>query len=99
MLGTGSTSWSTTGRGGWIRARGFYNSRLWTVQNHIRQATFSELDGYPELNDSTRPEDAPRYFGHGVLAVGDRVYQFLTTLDRATETAAALGRREAHLLE
>jgi len=71
---------------GWLDpARGFYNSRLWTVQNHIQQATFSELDGYPELNDSTRPEDAPRYFGHGVLAVGNRVYQFLTTLDRATE--------------
>ena len=71
---------------GWLDpATGFYNSRLWTVQNHIQQATFSELDGYPELNDSTRPEDAPRYFGHGVLAVGDRVYQFLTTLDRATE--------------
>src|SRR5205814_904007 len=70
---------------GWLDpARGFYNTRLWTLQNQIQKAAFSEIPAYPELNDSSRPEDAPRYFGHGVLAAGNRVYQFLSTLDRAT---------------
>lgn len=71
---------------GWLDpGRGFYNSRLWTLQNHIQQGAFAEVVGYPELNDSTRPEQATRYFGHGILAVGNRVYQFLSTLDPATE--------------
>lgn len=71
---------------GWLDpAKGFYNTRLWTLQNNIQKAAFSDVAGYPELNDSTRPEDAPRYFGHGILAVGDRVYQFLTTLDQAKQ--------------
>jgi hypothetical protein len=69
---------------GWLDpAKGFYNTRLWTLQHQIQKAAFSDVEGYPELNDSTRPDDAPRYFGHGMLAVGDRVYQFLTTLDQA----------------
>jgi len=70
---------------GWLNpARGFYNTRLWTLQNQIQKAAFSEVAAYPQLNDSSRPEDAPRYFGHGVLVAGNRVYQFLSTLDRAT---------------
>jgi hypothetical protein len=71
---------------GWLDpARGFYNTRLWTLEHHIQQAAFSEVSAYPQLSDATRPESAPRYYGHGVLAVGPRIYQFLSTLDRETQ--------------
>ena len=63
----------------------FYGARLWNLEGEARNAVFSDLTGYPELNDSARPENSPRYFGHGVLAAGARLYQFLSTLDRATE--------------
>jgi hypothetical protein len=70
---------------GWLDpARGFYNCRLWTLEK-LQTGAFAEARGYPELNDSTRPEEAPRYFGHGLLAVRERIYQFLTTLDRAED--------------
>jgi len=71
---------------GWFDPRrGFYNSRLWTLNGHLQTAAFADVAGYPELDDLTRPEDAPHYYGHGVLAVRDRVYQFLSTLDRETQ--------------
>lgn len=65
--------------------KAFYNSRLWSISGPANDAAFSEIEGYPDLNMSTRPEDAPRYHGHGLLAVRGRLYQFLTTLDRAED--------------
>jgi hypothetical protein len=70
---------------GWLDpTRGFYNSRLWTVDHHIQQPVFADVAGYPQLDDLARPEDATHYYGHGVLAHGGRIYQFLSTLDRET---------------
>ena len=63
----------------------FYNSRLWTVAGSIQEPKFREVAGYPDLNKANRPENAPQYYGHGVLAVRGRIYQFLSTLDRATD--------------
>jgi len=71
---------------GWVdQPRAFYNTRLWSMSGGVQEPKFAEVSGYPELNDSTRPENAPHYFGHGVLAVQGRLYQFLSTLDRAKE--------------
>lgn len=63
----------------------FYNSRLWTVSGPPQGAVFREAAGYPELSSATLPEGAPQYHGSGLLAVRGRVFQFLSTLDRATE--------------
>ncbi|BAV63356.1 beta-lactamase [Sphingobium cloacae] len=63
----------------------FYNSRLWAAAGSPPDVSFTDLPGYPELNLSARPEDAPHYFGHGLLAARGRLYQFLSTLDRAED--------------
>jgi hypothetical protein len=71
---------------GWVEnPKAFYGARLWAIGGGIQDAVFSEVSGYPDLDDSTRPDNSPRYFGHGLLAVRGRLYQFLSTLDQATE--------------
>lgn len=63
----------------------FYNTRLWTIAGGPHDASFAMLGGYPDLNLSTRPENAPHYYGHGVLSVQGRLYQFLATLGQAED--------------
>ncbi len=71
---------------GWAApAESFFNTRLWTVDGAPKDSRFREVEGYPDLNRGTRPEDAPNYYGHGLLAVQGRIYQFLSTLDRAKD--------------
>lgn len=66
---------------GWAEEpKAFYNARLWTVGGSAEKAVFAEVSGYPELNNATRPDDAPQYFGHGLLAVRGQMFQFLSTL-------------------
>lgn len=70
---------------GWVdNPTAFFNARLWTVTGSIQDAAFAPLSGYPDLSDPAWPDDAPRYFGHGVLAARGRLFHFLSTLDRAT---------------
>lgn len=72
---------------GWTeRPTAFYNTRLWSVSGAPREAAFQEVAGYPQLDNFTRPDDLPHYYGRGVLAVRGRLYQFLSTLDRAADT-------------
>ncbi|QKS01178.1 DUF4185 domain-containing protein [Sphingomonas sp. CL5.1] len=69
---------------GWLASpTAFYNSRLWTVSGSPHEAAFHDVAAYPVLDSSTRPDDAPQYYGHGILSVGGRIYQFLNTLDRS----------------
>jgi hypothetical protein len=71
---------------GWVdKPTAFYNTRLWTLTGGSQDAVPEEVSGYPELNDTTRPEKGAQYFGHGLLAVRGQLYQFLSTLDQATE--------------
>ncbi|MEJ2456824.1 MAG: DUF4185 domain-containing protein [Novosphingobium sp.] len=63
----------------------FFGTRLWTVDGPPTQARFAQFDGYPILDRAARAEDAPTYYGHGVIAIGDRLYQFLSTPDRAAD--------------
>ena len=63
----------------------FYNTQIWTVTGPPQAAAFREAPGYPALNSTTRPDGAPQYHGYGLLSVRGRLFQFLSTLDRATE--------------
>lgn len=63
----------------------FYNARLWQVHGDVAAPRFSAVEAFPNLSYSVRPREAPRYFGVGLLAVEDRLYQFLNTLDQAED--------------
>ncbi len=94
-LGDGyKMSWARDGRQfvvvndgpGWADPpKAFYNSRLWSIDGPPDRPAFHELPNYPDLNMSVRPEDAPRYHGHGTVAARGRLYQFFSTLDRAED--------------
>lgn len=58
-----------------------YNSRLLAVVGGPRDATFEDVPGYPDLPNIRNTEDEQRYYGFGTLALNDRIYQFLSTLD------------------
>jgi hypothetical protein len=63
----------------------FYNTRLWTISGAPGPARFDEVASYPLIDRSTRPEEAPVYYGSGLLAVGEHFYQFISTLDNAED--------------
>ncbi|MEO5708172.1 MAG: DUF4185 domain-containing protein [Alteraurantiacibacter sp.] len=63
----------------------FFSTRLWTVEGQPHDARFAQLAGYPVVDRAEQPEDAPHYYGHGVIAVGNNLYQFLATLDQAED--------------
>ncbi|MEP7004722.1 MAG: DUF4185 domain-containing protein [Sphingomonas bacterium] len=63
----------------------FFTTRLWTVEGPPTRARFAQLDGYPIVDRAARPEGAPSYYGHGVIAIGANLYQFLATLDHAED--------------
>ncbi|MEO8721985.1 MAG: hypothetical protein ABI395_00460 [Sphingobium sp.] len=68
---------------GWIDPpEAFFTTKLWTMSGGPDAPHFAPLVGYPDLNRSARPEEAPHYYGHGVIQVGERIHQFLSTLDR-----------------
>lgn len=71
---------------GWLSpATTFFNTRMWSMGGTPKAPLFRQVDGYPELIRGARPEDASHYYGHGLLAVGGRIYQFLSTLDQAED--------------
>lgn len=63
----------------------FYNTRLWTIEGGPKTARFAVMPNYPDLNRTARPPEAPRYYGHGVIQLGERIYQFIATHDNAAE--------------
>jgi hypothetical protein len=63
----------------------FYSTRLWTIEGQPADARFAELRGYPHLDRAEHIEGTPHYYGHGVLSVGQSIYQFLATLDDAED--------------
>ena len=70
---------------GWDKKpRGFYNSRLWAVRGDPREAVFHDVPGYPDLSyASSSRQNQPNYYSFGTLALDGRIYQFLSTLNRA----------------
>ena len=63
----------------------FYSTRLWEMQGEPETVRFEMLDGYPNVDRAAHPEGAPHYYGHGVIAIGQQMYQFLATLDDAED--------------
>lgn len=63
----------------------FFSTRLWTAEGLPPHVRFDQLQGYPVVDRAAQPEGAPHYYGHGVLAVGQDLYQFLATLDQAED--------------
>jgi hypothetical protein len=59
-----------------------YNSRLITVRGVPPKLEFADTPGYPELLVGPGPREISRYYGFGILAVGDTVYQFLITPEK-----------------
>lgn len=71
---------------GWSNSgESFFHTRLWTIEGTPREALFREVEGYPDLDRGARPEGAPHFYGHGLLAAHGRIYQFLGTLDQAED--------------
>jgi len=63
----------------------FFSTRLWVAEGPPEQIRFSALSGYPVLDRAAHTEGAPHYYGHGLLAIDDHLYQFLATLDQAED--------------
>jgi hypothetical protein len=66
------------GTGWWDEPPYFFNTRLWAIEGGPGDAVFADVPGYPELVHSV---DSPGYYGFGTLAVGECIYQFLSTLE------------------
>ncbi|MEQ8671870.1 MAG: DUF4185 domain-containing protein [Aggregatilineales bacterium] len=70
----------------------FYNTKLFAINGDAPNHTFHYLPGYPELENDFTSEGRQnhlhnRYYGFGIVAVGDRIYNFLGTLMQATGVA------------
>ena len=71
---------------GWAKPPAtLFSTRIWTMKGQPTAPAFAQLGGYPVVDHASRPETAPSYYGHSVLAVGDTIYQFLSTLDQAED--------------
>lgn len=71
---------------GWVPPPAtFFSTRLWTVDGPPQSARFAQLAGYPIVDRAAHPEGAPHYYGHGVIAIGQNIYQALATLDHAED--------------
>jgi hypothetical protein len=79
------TTWASDDRqytavddgGGWWDTPPYgFNSRLWAIEGGPEDAVFSDVAGYPRLDIAS---ELPRYYSFGTLAVGERIYQFLST--------------------
>jgi hypothetical protein len=65
-----------------------FNSRLIAITGDPPKLEFADVPGYPELLVGPGPRNTSRYYGFGILAVGDTIYQFLNTPDRPFDNNA-----------
>ena len=67
---------------GWPEIRGHagkpYNSRIFKIHADPPDPVFENLPGFPDLL-SKRPDLVNRYYGFGIIALDEHVYQFLST--------------------
>jgi hypothetical protein len=75
------------GRGWWEEAPYFFNSRIWAIEGGPEDAVFSDVPGYPRLDAHST---LPRYYSFGTLAVGERLYQFLSTQETGDDPSDLL---------
>jgi hypothetical protein len=60
----------------------FYNSRLYAIVGAPPEVQFEFLPGYPELINRNENRELCRFYSFGILALGDSIYQFLSTPNR-----------------
>ena len=65
-----------------------FNSRLISIRGAPPKLEFADTPGYPELLVGPTARETSRYYGFGILAVDDTIYQFLSTPDRFFENMA-----------
>ena len=77
---------------GWSEIRGHvskgYNSRVFKIHGEPPTPEFEHLPGFPDLL-SRRPDLLNRYYGFGIIALDDHVYQFLSTPNTPFSIAGA----------
>src|SRR5262249_28722414 len=64
-----------------------YNSHLISIRGNPPKLEFGDMPGYPILLVGPTPRETSRYYNFGILAVGDTIYQFLSTPDRPFDNA------------
>jgi hypothetical protein len=68
---------------GWPNIPGYtgleYNSRLYGISGNPQTITFEHVPGYPDLFAEWGTPRSSRYYGFGIIALGDHLYQFLST--------------------
>ncbi|MGH7144130.1 MAG: DUF4185 domain-containing protein [Planctomycetota bacterium] len=65
-----------------------YNSRAYAIVGAPPELQFEFLPGYPELLNVWDTRECSRYYAFGTLAVGERIYQFLSSPNRPFTEAA-----------
>lgn len=60
----------------------FYNSRLYAIAGNPPHSKFEYLPDYPKLVNQGANREVCRYYNFGILALGDRFYQYLSTPNR-----------------
>jgi hypothetical protein len=74
---------------GWFdKPNGMHNSRLFAISSGPKDASFSDVPGYPYLIPEV---DAPHYYSFGTLALAGKIYQYLSTFNRGQEDIRFVG--------
>ncbi len=60
-----------------------YNSRIFAIEGGPQGAQFHDVPGYPLLGDPIQMPSDARYYSFGTFALDGRLYQYLSTFDRA----------------
>jgi hypothetical protein len=88
------TTWASDGRQytglcdgrGWDRLPGYcgkdYNTRIYAVSGDPPDFTFEHLEGFPDLLSEWETPRSSRYYGFGIIAIDQAIYQFLSTPNR-----------------
>jgi hypothetical protein len=82
-----------------------YNSRLFRVDGTPETGiTFHDVPGFPDLIDPPLEgieayyNKPPRYYGFGTIAIGDTIYQYLSTWNLSTEQHADAEKGAMHFV-
>jgi hypothetical protein len=79
---------------GWsAEPRYAFNTRLWSIEGGPEDAVFADVEGYPKLDHDS---DLPRYYCFGTLAVGEHIYQFLSTQEISDSDLLFIGAKVIH---
>src|SRR3954453_8619973 len=62
-----------------------FNSGLISIRGVPPKLEFADTPGYPELLVGPTPRETSRYYGFGIHAVDNTIYQFLSAPDRFFE--------------